>query len=198
MREKVKRKTLMAREDLADRLSAIAKNRHKTLFNMLNEVLELVIQAEEAGVNLRGVFEDSCVLKAARKAGFILGLESLWYEMAEFAYGKARRKTLKSWSEAGAWLAKRYITGDAEDPFEAFRGDLEAFTWNTPELTIERTGNEVSIRIVSPRFPESYTVLYAAFIEGALKTFGYKVADRDVSRGNIRLKAVRKEGHVEG
>ena len=187
---KVKRKTLVAREDLVNRLGLMAKKHGYTLFRLVNEILELVIQAEEEGLNLRRIFEDSRTLKSAKQAGFILGLESLWYDMAELAYGKARRKAVKSWFEAGKWLAKRYATGDAEDPFEAFRNRLEAFTWNAPELSIERSGKEVSIRIVSPRFPESYTVLYTAFLEGALEAFGYQVAEREVSRGNIRLKAV--------
>ena len=195
---KVKRKTLMAREDLANRLGEIAKQHGHTLFNYVNDILELAVQAEEKGINLRRVFEDSRMLKSAREAGFILGLESLWYDMAELAYRKAKRKAVKSWFEAGEWLGKRYATGDVEDPFGAFKKDLEAFTWNAPELSIERSGKEVSIRMISPKFPESYAVLYTAFLEGALEAFGYQVAEREVSRGNIRLKAVRKEGHVEG
>jgi len=102
---------------------------------------------------------------------------------------------LKSWFNAGVWLAKRYVTSEIEDSFEGFKRDLEAFTWNAPEFNIEKTEKEVSIRIISPRFPESYTLLYEAFLEGILETFGYKIVDKEVARGNIRLKA-RKEANV--
>jgi len=194
---KIKRKTLFAREDLANRLSIIAKQHGHTLYSLVNEILELAIQAEDAGINLRKIFEESWILKNAKKDGFILGLETLWYDMAELAYEKARDEAIKKWFEAGVWLAKRYVTAGMKKPFESFKTILEAYTWNVPELTIKEDEKTVSIRIISPRLSESYTVLYSAFLEGALETFGYKISSKEVSRGMIRLKAVGKEADVE-
>lgn len=194
---KDKRKTFVAREDLMNRLREMAKLRGYTLYGMINEVFELAVKAEDAGVSLRSAVEGREVLKKARETGFILGLESLWYEMAELAYQKAKTQALKSWFEAGVWLAKRYATSEIEDPIKAFAEDLEAFTWNAPEFSLERTGREVSVRIISPKFPESYTLLFEAFLEGALKAFGYEIMDKEVAMGTIRLKAVRKEANEE-
>jgi len=191
----VKRKTLVAREDLTNRISEMAERRGYSFYDMVNEVFELTVKAEDAGVNLRKAVEEHEVLTTAKEAGFILCIESLWYDMAELAYKKAKSKTLKSWFNAGIWFAKRYVTGEAEDPFEAFKRDLEAFTWNAPEFNVEKTEKEVSIRIISPRFPESYTLMYEAFLEGILETFGYKTVDKQVERGGIRLKA-RKEAEA--
>jgi len=194
---KVKRKTLFAREDLANRLSIIAKNHGYTLYGLVNEILELAIQAEDLGIPLRKILEESWILKSAKKDGFILGLETLWYDMAEVAYEKAREESIKKWFEAGVWLAKRYVTAEMEKPFEAFKRSLEAYTWNVPELIIEEEEKMVSIRMISPRFPESYAVLYSAFLEGALETFGYEISSKEASRGMIKLKAVGKEANVE-
>ena len=194
---KVKRKTLFAREDLANRLSVIAKQHGYTLYSLVNEILELAVQAEDAGINLRKIFEESWVLKSAKKDGFILGLETLWYDMAELAYEKAADEAIKKWFEAGVWLAKRYVTADVEKPLESFKRSLEAYAWNVPELKIEEDEKTLSIRVLSPRFPESYTILYSAFLEGALETFGYKISSREVSAGTIRLKAIGKEVDVE-
>ena len=194
---KVKRKTLFAREDLVNRLSAIAKQHGYTLYNLVNEVLELAVQAEDAGINLRRVFEESWVLKSAKKDGFILGLESLWYDMARLAYENAGDEALKRWFEAGIWLAKRYATSEAEKPFEAFRRSLKAYTWNVPELTIDEDNGMVSVRMISPRLPESYIFLFSAFLEGALEAFGYEISDKEASAGALRIKAFRKEGDVE-
>lgn len=194
---KVRRKTFVAREDLIDRLSEIAKQRGYSLYDTVNEVFELAIEAEATGVNLRRVVEERTILKAAREAGFILGLESLWYGMAELVYQKAKTQALKNWFEAGVWLAKRYVAGEVQDPFAAFKKDLETFTWNVPELAIEKKGKGVSVRMISPRFTESYTVLFTSFLEGALETLGYKTASKEVSRGTIRLEAFRKEADVQ-
>ncbi|MCD6089311.1 hypothetical protein J7K07_06320 [Candidatus Bathyarchaeota archaeon] len=193
----VKRKTLFAREDLANRLIDIAKQRGYTLYSMVNEILELAIQAEEAGVNLRKLFEESWIPKKAKKDGFILGPEALWYDMADIAYKNAREEALKKWFEAGVWLAKRYMTVEPEGSFEAFKRSLKAYMWNIPEVVIEEDGEAVYIRMISPRIPESYAILYSAFLEGALETFGYKVSSKDVSGGSIRIKAIRKDLDVE-
>lgn len=187
-----KRKTFVAREDLMKRLREMAEQRGYSLYDMVNEVFELTIKAEDSGVNLRNAVEERGVLKTAKEAGFILCQESLWYDMTAFAYKKAKSKTLKSWFNAGVWLAKRYVTSEIEDPFEAFKRDLEAFTWNAPEFNIEKTEKQVSVRIISSKFPESYTLLYLAFLKGALETFGYKIVDKEVERGGIRLKATWK------
>jgi len=194
---KVKRKTLFAREDLANRLSVIAKQHGYSLYNLVNEILELAIRAEDEGINLRKIFEESRILKSAKREGFILGLENLWYDISELAHEKARDEAIKRWYEAGVWLAKRYATAGTEKPFEAFKRSLEAYTWNVPELKIIEEENNVSIRMISPRFTESYTILYSAFLEGALKTLGYEISEREVSTGTIRLKAVRKEADVK-
>ena len=194
---KVKRKTLFAREDLANRLSVIAKQHGYSLYNLVNEILELAIRAEDEGINLRKIFEESRILKSAKREGFILGLENLWYDISELAYEKARDEAIKRWYEAGVWLAKRYATAGTEKPFEAFKRSLEAYTWNVPELKIIEEENNVSIRMISPRFTESYTILYSAFLEGALKILGYEISEREVSTGTIRLKAVRKEADVK-
>jgi hypothetical protein len=188
---KIRRKMLAAREDLVEQISNIANRRGFTLFNMVNDLLELAIKVEGMGLSLRDVVDEYGLVKAAKDMGFVLGLENLWYEMVELAYSKAKSKALKSWFEAGVWLAKRYVTSELDDPFKAFKRDLEAFTWNVPEPFIEKVGNKVLVRLISPRFTESYTLLFAAFLEGALETFGYKSAGKEVSRGRIRLEAVR-------
>jgi len=190
-----KRKTFAAREDLINGVQEIAKRRDISLYGMINETFELTIRAEKLGVSLRELLEERRVLRDARVRGFILIPENILYEMA----GEVRTKEdLRSWLEAGDWLAKRYLSSDAKDPFLAFKKDLEDFTWNTSELDIEEAGDEVSIRVISPRFPEYYTFLFAAFLEGALRVFGYVDVAKEVSRGTIRLRARREGEDGEG
>jgi len=189
----IRRKTFAAREDLIERGSDVAKQKGFTFYAFVNEILELALQAEEIGVSLRSLIDERGMLKAAKEASFVLGLESVWYEMADIACEKAKRRALECWVEAGAWLAKRYVSSGINGPFLAFKRDLEAFTWNASELDIEDEKNSVSVRIISPRFSESYTFLLAAFLESALKTFGYTKFKKDVTRGTIRMKAHRRQ-----
>lgn len=195
--DKIKRKTLVAREDLVDLLSVIAKQKGYSLFNTVNEIFELVIKAEQMGINLRMAIEERNILRTAKEAGFILGLESLWYEMAELIYEKAKDEALKMWFEAGVWFAKRYVTSDLADPIEAFQKDLQTFMWNVSEIAIEKAENKISVRLISPRFPESYTILFASFLEGAIEAFNYKLMRKEISKGNIRLESVKEEDYVK-
>lgn len=192
-KRKVKRKSFAARGDLLAGMNKVAKQRDLSLYGFVNEVFELTLRANELGVNFRSLIDSRELLKAAMESGFTLGLESLWYEMAELAYAKAKKKSLKTWFDAGVWFAKRYVTGETDDPFEAFKKDLKDFTWNVPELDVTKKAGKVSVRIVSPRLPESYTLLFTSFLEGALETFGYKIGSKEVSRGIICLEAVRDQ-----
>ena len=189
---KIRRKTFAAREDLIERASEVAKEKGFSFYAFVNENLLQTLQAEEMGISLRSLIEERGLLKAAKEASFVLGLETLWYEMADIAFAKAKRKALECWVESGEWLARRYISSGIKDPFLTFKSELEAFTWNASELDIETEKNEVRIRIISPKFSESYTFLLAAFLESALKTFGYSRLTKDVTRGTIRMKAHRR------
>jgi hypothetical protein len=173
-------------------MNKVAKENDLSLYAFVNEAFKSTLKANDLGVNIRTLLESRELLNDAKDYGYTLGLESLWYEMAEIAYAKSKKKSLQAWFDAGVWIAKRYATGETEDPFEAFKNDLKDFTWNVPELEVNNKTNKLSVRIVSPRLPESYTLLFTSFLEGALETFGYKIDGKEVSRGIICLEAVKK------
>ena len=191
MMGKVKRKTVMAREDLANRLIEIAKRQGYTLYDLVNMIFELVLEADSEGLNLGSLIEESRLIKTARKSGFTLGFERLWYEMAEIAYKLGPEETSERWFEAGTWLAKKHIS--EEKPLEEFISILKVSAWGTPEFKFESKEDDiVRIRILNPRFPESYTKLYARLLEAALETYGYTKMDKTISRGKIWIEASRK------
>jgi hypothetical protein len=192
-KRKVRRKSFAAREDYLNDMNKIAKESDLSLYGFVNQVFALTLRANELGVNISTLIDSRELLKSAMESGFTLGLERLWYEMAELAYAKSKTKSLKNWFDAGVWFAKRYATGETDEPFEAFQNDLKDFTWNIPELELNKKADTVSVRIVSPRFTEAYTFLFTAFLEGALEAFGYKIEGKEISRGIIRLEAVRNQ-----
>jgi hypothetical protein len=192
-KRKVRRKSFAAREDYLNEMNKIAKESDLSLYGFVNQVFALTLRANDLGVNLSTLVDSRELLKAAMESGFTLGLERLWYEMAELAYAKSKEESLKSWFDTGVWFAKRYVTGETDEPFEAFKNDLQNFIWNIPELKLNKKADAVSVRIVSPRFTEAYTFLFTAFLEGALETFGYKIEGKEISRGIIRLEAVRNQ-----
>lgn len=187
-----RRKMLAARDDLADKVSEISTSKGFTLFQMLNNMLELSIKAHGIGTSLEETYDTYLTMKAVKEASFTLILENLLYETAEIAFTKAKEKTSKIWFEAGVWVAQQYITRDIADPFAKIGKDLKAFGWNIPEFSMEKTKNNVSVRVLSPRFSEVYSHLFATFLEGIVTSFGYSISHKEVGKGNIRIEATKK------
>lgn len=195
--KEAKRKTFVARADLLDKLSEVADARGYSLYALVNEVFELFLKAGELGVNLQRIIEERGVLENAKRAGFVLGLESLWYSMADLAYQQAKNRAIKEWFEAGVWFAKRYATACLSDPIKAIRRDLETFMWNISQFSMDMDGEKISIKILGPRFSQGYTLLLVAFLEGLLRELGFGTVEREVFQGNIRVEALKK-GKADG
>ena len=183
---------LAARDDLADRIGKIAESRGFTLFGIVNDLLDLAIKADGMGISLREALDLYKLAKEVKDASFTLVLESLLYDTAEIAYEKDNEKTLKTWFDAGVWIAQRYIARGVKDPLAAYERELKVFAWNIPGISMQWSGEGVSFRILSPRFSESYTVLFNRYIQGILAGSGYEVTFNEVGKGNIRLEAVKR------
>ncbi|MCL2477425.1 hypothetical protein [Candidatus Bathycorpusculum sp.] len=190
----VRRKTFVAREDLLDRMSELAKSQGCSLFDLVNDLFELALVADNLNFSLKRVVEERKVLEMAKCAGFVLGLERLWYEMADIAYKTDKAEALKSWRDSGIWFASRYVTGSGSFSFAQFRDDLLVFTWNAPEFDFRLVDGKLFVKVTSPRFTEAYTLFFASFLMGALERFGYQFGVKEISRGIIRLDAVRSSG----
>ncbi len=188
----VKRKTFVAREDLLNRLADVAEAQGSSLFELVNDIFQMAIDSDELSFSLKQVVQERKILETAKGAGFVLGLESLWYEMADIAYKKDKRAALKHWFDSGVWFATRYATNGAKSPLDDFKNDLSAFTWNAPEFKLDLVGDKASIKITSPRFTEAYTFLFASFLLGAMGKFGYKPVEQQVSRGVIRIDTLKE------
>jgi len=180
---------LAAREDLVNKVLEIAGRKNVKLYGMINDVLELVIRAESMGLSLEETVSQYGIVKAAKDAGFVPAVESLWYDVIEKVFQVDRSWVTKKWYETGQWYGKYYSSKLPQDPLAAFKRDLSSLTWNVSEFSIveDRDGGEVLVRCVSPRFPLSYTTLFSVFLEGALNTFGYECEKRGVSKGIIRM-----------
>ena len=161
-----RRKMLAARDDLADKAGKIAERRGFTLFGMVNELLDLAIKVDSMGISLQDAVATYELVKSVKDAGFTLVLETLLYDTAGLAYEKKSEASLKIWHDAGVWVAQRHLAHGLDDPLKEYEKELKVFGWNVPDFGFERSGKNVSVRILSPRFSEFYTVLFNRYLEG--------------------------------
>jgi len=194
---------LAGREDLVNKVLEIASRKNVKLYGMINDTLDLVIRADDMGLSLEEVVNQYGIVKAAKDAGFVPVVESLFYDIIEKLFERSKSWVTKKWYESGQWYGKYYSVKLPQDPVKAFKEDICSFTWNVSEFSIaesEEDRGELVVRCVSPRFPFSYTILFSVFLEGALNMFGYECVKKGVSKGIIRLwfKKVEGERGAEG
>jgi hypothetical protein len=143
-------------------------------------------------VSLKEAVDSYKLAQEVKNASFTLVLESLLYDTAQIAYEKDSEKILKIWYDAGVWIAHRYIARGEKDPMAAYEKELRVFGWNIPGIDLERSGKSYSFRVLSPRFSESYTLLFNHYLQGILYGSGYEVTFNEVGKGNIRLEASKR------
>ncbi len=190
----LKRKMLAVREDVAERMSEIASRKGLTLYGLVNEALEWVSRMEDMGVTLDRIVEEYRTLDAAKRAGFLLCPESLWYETVEQACRNGEDRMAKRWFEAGVRFAKLYMVRESEDALAAFKRDIRNFTWNASDFSFDEGADDgqIIVRCISPKFPESYAILLCRFLEGSFDAFGYECIRRDVAKGALQLSLSRE------
>jgi len=183
---------LAAREDLVNKLLKIAGRKNVKLFGMINDTLELVLKAEGMSLSLEEAVNEYGIVKAAKDAGFVPAVESLWYDVVEKVFRTDKDWMIKKWYESGQWFGK-YLLARFHDrnQVEAFGRLLEVGRWDLKEVHVTEGGGVVKVRCVSPLLPIENTVLLLKFIEGVMDSLGYKAIKEDCLKGIILLEFER-------
>ncbi|MDI6691019.1 MAG: hypothetical protein QME50_04010 [Candidatus Bathyarchaeota archaeon] len=185
----VKRKMLAADEGLAEQVVKIAEERGQTLFSLVNEVLEQTVRAHDMGLPLKQIVDERGLVEAAREAGFVLVVKTLWFDVLDRAFKQGvKRSMLEKWRETGRWYGKFFAAKKPQNPVEGFRDAVCNLVWGASEFDIEVNDGEGEVCCISAEFPLSYTELFSAFLGGALEALGYRCTEKDVSKGVIRLR----------
>lgn len=188
-----KRKTFVAREDLLNKMSEIAKAKGKSLYETVNEIFEVALSLHRIGMTPKSALEECGRLRSAKDSGYILCLENLWSDVNNIAYSKAAPETIAAWRSAGVWYAKKHTTSGTRDPLQSIRADLESSLWNVSEFSMLETGGEVSVRMLGPRLSLISSELLLAFVEGIFEVLGYEIRDREAMSGRANLVAAKRE-----
>jgi hypothetical protein len=185
------RKTFVARADLLERLLNLAKSKGVTLYTFVNQVLQVVLEVEGRGMDLRRVFEEWKEWVRVRSYGLALVPAALWSEVVEEAYGWAGERLVEVSREAGEWIAKRITSSGEPEPLKELEHIVKLLASNPPELLFEVSTQGVRVRVANPRLSKAHAEVLAAIIEGALSSLGYEGVVKEVGPGLIRIEAWR-------
>lgn len=185
-----RRKMLAAQEDIANRIVDLANRKDMTVYQTVNDILEQALRVEELGMSLKQVVDERWMLERAQETGFTFTIEQLLYRIVDEAYESDKDKFVKIWREMGHWYGKYYQTKH-DDPMNAIREALELFTLGTSEYTFENNNRDLKFSFIGEKLTAGYIQLFSIFIEEILVVLGYKLTEKEINRGIIKLEMRR-------
>jgi hypothetical protein len=188
------RRVLAARVDLADKLKALAESRGVTVYSMLNDILESVLEIEEAGLSIRRLIDEHRSVDYGRSVGFTPIPETLLYELVDLCFELGFSERLRrSWFETGLWLSKYIAVSSSIDESVSI---LRSLIWNISEFRFERRGGEAVLLCFSSRSTLNYSLLLESLLRGVLEGLGFKVMGSEVDKGFIRIRVEVSDGYA--
>ncbi|MCX8182021.1 MAG: ribbon-helix-helix domain-containing protein [Candidatus Methanomethyliaceae archaeon] len=175
------RKFLAAKENLAEKINEIAKERGRTVFSIVNETLSAFISANEWGRDLTTLMEDAKILEIAKNSGMVLIPEPLHEYLMESTPFDSKMK--EYWRSSGIVFG-RYLDLNNIKDLKKVERILKEVVGINPDISIS---NERLV-CISPRLGEKRSETVAIFLEGVMNGMGFRVASREVSKGIIILK----------
>ncbi len=177
----------------------MAARKHLTLFGLVSEMLEKVVELDAHGTSLEEVLNQYRIMKTSSELGFIPVPETLWYDNTESCLKADRRGTMTRFAGVGEWIGKYVATkSTVKDPLGLLKECLAPLTNDSSEFSL-REGENLTLRCVNSRQPASYAEPFSALMTRAVEGLGYQCSTKSVSKGMIILDFRKKiEPHLRG
>jgi hypothetical protein len=185
-----RRKMLAAQEDIANLIADLAKRKDMTVYQTVNDILEQALRVEGMGLTLRQVVDERWMLERAREIGFTFTAEQLLYKVVDEAYEEDKEKYTEIWREMGHWYGK-YFQAKQENPMEAFREAMELFCLGNADYSLEQNSRDLTLSFIGEKLTPGYTELFSLMIEEILLVLGYKLKDKELRKGMVKLHLTR-------
>ena len=181
------RKLIRAPGELVSKLNEAAHREGKTLYSYVSEVFEQAVRAYEMKRSLKEIIDGYEVLEVHREAGTVFTPR----DVMDYLVGKVSNEndeTLERlWYQTGRWYGI-YLRERFDDSVEALVRLLREGRWDLNDVTLNRNGESLEFKCVSPFLSQERTKLIQKFIEGAMNSLGYKIQGNECFKGIIRLK----------
>ncbi len=185
-----RRKMLAAQEDIANEVVELAKRKDMTVYQTVNDILEQALRVEGIGLSLKQVIDERWILERAKEMGFTFTIEQLLYQIVDEAYEENPEKFIKIWSEMGHWYGK-YFQAKHVQPIKAVKDALELFCLGNMEHSLEDGDREIKLSVIGEKLTPGYTELFSAMMVEILSVLGYKVKEKEIRKGILKLQLRR-------
>jgi hypothetical protein len=177
---------------VANRVRLVSGRLGSSVTNYATEVFNQAFRVDEMGSGLEEAVDMYRLVTVQRGAGSIQVNRSSFKELVERLYGEDAEELASIWFESGRWYGAYLLTKlNGEDVFGFLEKDL-LVSWNLDEAEVREEDFLVSIRCTSFGMSMELTDLLVNYLVGFMEEFGYVENDREVLRGLVLMKFLKK------
>lgn len=181
MPEKVEKKLVVVRADVLEKISEIARRENKTLFALVNEILQDALKVNEMKVTVGDLTNFYKLIKIQKDSGALILPMDLFLKLIQKWENK--EELTKEWFSAGEWYGK-YLIAKFEDPMDILPSLLSTSLWHLSEVKMEnKSDGRTTISIIAPNADQMLLELTGKYLEGVMNALGFRSIKSDIVRG---------------
>ena len=186
------KKFIVVPAEIANQLRIVSGRRGSSAVSYAEEVFTQAFRVDELGSSLEEAVDTYRLVTVQRGAGSICVNRARFKELIERLYLEDAEELSSIWYESGRWYGAYLLTKlSGEGVFGFLEKDL-LVTWNLDEAEIRQEDVLVFVRCTSFGMSRELTDLLVHYLVGLMDELGYIENDRDVLRGLVIMKFLKK------
>ena len=186
------KKFIVVPAEIANQLRIVSGRRGSSAVSYAEEVFTQAFRVDEMGSRLEEAVDTYRLVTVQRGAGSIFVNRARFKELVERLYREDAGELSSIWYESGRWYGAYLLTKlNGEGIFGFLEKDL-LVTWNLDEAEIRQEDVLVFVRCTSFGMSRELTDLLVHYLVGLMDELGYIENDRDVLRGLVIMKFLKK------
>ena len=186
------KKFIVVPAEIANQLRIVSGRRGSSAVSYAEEVFTQAFRVDEMGSRLEEAVDTYRLVTVQRGAGSIFVNRARFKELVERLYREDAEELSSIWYESGRWYGAYLLTKlSGEGIFGFLEKDL-LVTWNLDEAEIRQEDVIVFVRCTSFGMSRELTDLLVHYLVGLMDELGYIENDRDVLRGLVIMKFLKK------
>jgi hypothetical protein len=186
------KKFIVVSAEIANQLKLVSGRLGSSAVRYAEEVFTQAFRVDEMGSNLEEAVDMYRLVTVHRGAGSLQVNRARFKELVERLYVEDAEELSGIWHDSGRWYGAYLLAKlNGGDVFRFLEKDL-LVTWNLDEAEIRQQDVLVSVRCASFGMSMEITELLVHYLVGLMEELGYIENDRDVLRGLVIMKFLKK------
>lgn len=190
MPEKVEKKLVVVRADVLEKISEMARRENKTLFALVNEILQDALKVSDMKATVGELATFYKLIRIQKDSGALILPIDLFLKLMQKWDNKDELN--KEWFSAGEWYGK-YLLAKFDNPMGILPSLLSTSLWHLSEVKMEgKADGRTIISMIAPNTEQVLLELTGKYLEGIMNALGFRCIKSDIVRGVAILDFFKK------